>query len=234
MKIADTLLIEGNVLKDKAGKVIATISQELGRDGIYAYTHVFAISSELLAFFKDKINPIIGGFIEKDDFSNDQYARLGGHLPYTSSFRNAGFPDWVKKGIAAIALAEGEDEHRSHYRMTTETDLRQLFIEGNILKDDMSQVVAEISTYLTQQSANRYGRVFAASVEFLDIIDFTSSSDLAHIKNEYNSALEFNKLGDLPPNVSAAGVQQPFIPDELAKTRRLVAKAKGNEYRDWT
>jgi hypothetical protein len=233
MQAADVLSIEGNVLKDRLGKTVAVISPELGQDVAYAYAHTFAVSSQLLEFMKDKITPLIDRYIQLGDFGKDKYARLGGHQPYTHTVVNTGFADWIKKGIQAVALAEGEGGYRSHYTMMTETELRQLYVEGNILRDDMGQVVAKMSEQLTPDAANTYARIFAASVEVLDIIDFKSGAELAGMRNEYEAALEYNKHDRLPSNVSVVGVTQPFIPAELERTRRLVTKAKGKIYKDW-
>lgn len=206
------LSIEGNVLKDRKGKVIVAISQELGWQSVCAYTHAFAASSDLLAFMKHKMTTVVGGY---DAFKQER--TLLGHRPYTDISVNSGFPDWVKRGTRAIALAEGEAVPRNHYPMLAETNLRPLTIEGNTLKDDVDQVVAVLSKELNGDEVNAYARTFAASVELLDIINFKSGNELADMKKEYGAAQEFNKHKGVPSNIAVLGASKPYIPDELER-----------------
>jgi hypothetical protein len=143
-----------------------------------------------------------------------------------------GFPAWFSKAAQAVSRAKGDDTLRPDAPMLI-IDLLPLWIDGRMLKDDTGCMVATVSPELPDDIASSYAHIFAASVDLLDIIDFTSWKELAEMRRNYDEALEFNKHENLPAGVSILGDNPPIIPDRLEQLRKLVARAKGKNYEPW-
>lgn len=227
MKGGQFLQIENGLLKDGLGRVIASISSELGDQTIHDYVHAFAASHELLAAMESFLAPVIAAFEAEEKRASSE----GLTISYgTTHYRS--LPEWAQRGVRAVALARGENVTWHKDKMATRTNLRPLSVEGNVLIDDFGQVVATISNDLGKELSS-YANLFAASVELLDIIDFKSGEELAEIKRAFEFGREFSKHENLPANVTVLGELPPLIPDKLRATRQLVARAKRKEYKDW-
>jgi hypothetical protein len=224
MKDISSFSIENNVIKDHAKRTVAVLSEEIGPDKVYSYAHVLAASAELFDFLEDVISKIFSRF---DAFK----PKSTGYSAYSDLSTHGNFPDWVKRGAQAIALAKGQAVRPNRHQMFS-ANLRPLFIENNLLKDDGGQVIAVLSEELNPGMMREYALLFAASVDLLDVVDSKSSKDLAEIEREYKSALQFNHHENLPPNVSQLAVTPLVLPDNLEAMLRLVAKAKGQHYRE--
>ena len=48
----ESLQIEGNFLKDKRGRLIASIPTEIGLNRVRNYTHIFAVAADLRLYAK--------------------------------------------------------------------------------------------------------------------------------------------------------------------------------------
>jgi hypothetical protein len=226
MERLNSLSIKSDTIVDRAGRIVAVLCKELPEDLLFAYANVFVTSEDLLAYMENILTPILDGF---DAFKHDK--NLYGYRGYSGASTQRGFPDWLMRGISAVAKANGEDTQ--HNRMMTKTTLRNLSVDGNVLKDDKGQIIATISKELSDQAIKSYAHHFAAAVDLLDIIDFTSGEELAEIEQAFKTGREFSKHENLPADVPVLGEPNSVIPDKLRATRQLVARARGKEYKDW-
>jgi hypothetical protein len=218
------LSIDGDVLKDRAGRVVGILRRDVGHDTFFAYIHVFAASAELFRFMEDQVTRSVAGLEAhesrmKQEFSNSR--------PAYGCTRYSAPPAWLEKGIQAVAMAKGDDVQPDDEMMMPGPNA--LIIKDNILKDDSGQIVAVLSKELGEDKVSAYAHLFAASVHLLDIIDFLSSRELTEIEQACEAAREFNKLNNIPPDVPILGTPSPVIPDRLQKMLQIVAKAKGRE-----
>ena len=222
----DSLSIDDNVLKDRAGRVVATLSKGLGLAEAFSYAHVFAASAELLRFMEIKVTESVAALEAYDTRMKQEFSKTRAYVGHTT-YSNP--PAWLEESILVVTMAKGERVQLNQKLIMTNLD--PLLVKDNYLTNYEGKIIAVLSKDSGEDKVLAYAHLFAASVHLLDIINFLSSKELAEIEQSCKVAREFNKLSDIPPDVPVLGAPSPFIPDSLQKTLQMVAKAKGKEFR---
>ena len=114
-----------------------------------------------------------------------------GFLPYvgpaTATRIASTSPSWLPRAIKTIAQALCVEDERFDCPMNV-VDVRPLWIDDRLLKDDDGVVVAIIANQLSCSDAKSCAHLFVASVDLLDMIDGISREEVASLRRDYLDA----------------------------------------------
>jgi hypothetical protein len=206
--VTESLSIKNNTLRNKAGRIVAEVPEELGPEGVSSYLHLFACAQELLDFFEAEI----GDESRRSERAMIPKPTLIGYISYTGSHRLPDMPGWIDPAIYAMSVAYGESKPESINGLSIAAG------DEKALQNDYDEIVVQIPWELDEDDANDYLNLFLASAAFLEILD-------TMIEREYG------EIGRRPAENQLVSTDipayRPMISDELQRMSDLAAKAKG-------
>jgi hypothetical protein len=209
LRQSDLLSIEDNTLLDRQGKLIATVSKDLGTARLARYSHLFAAAPELLKFLENKVSATLEAFEQ-----TKPKPTLTGYRSYASGHRYPDPPNWVEVAMQVIALAYGEETS-----IKDDFGLSVSATDDHALEDNQGEAIVLLSKHLNETELYEYLHLFLAAPPLLQIVEAMAKEGLAEIGQEYESGKEFDPLG--------AATSRFIVPEQLRFICDLVAQAKG-------
>jgi len=217
-----------NLLVDERGQEILCLEESAEKDIGRKYLCAFESADELRSFFVQQLAHSVDAFrgFEQRDHSHVGYRPVSGLSAYQ------GLPEWMKDAASLVMwIADGESR-RPHHKSKTKW-LLPLDAVDNKFFTSAGQPIAVLNPMLSPDEKAHYERLLCGAIDLLDILDAHSRDQILEIEKSYDSGLEFNKQEGLPPEVPILGVENVYVPDGVQLQRKLVAKAKGENYYIW-